>query len=177
MDSVCRAVGTIGQIKMLNGSEVHYEISSYKAKPLDEVMNRMGKKISAALRQEIDRAKAMTEANNAIAAASAAAVAANPVVSTAVAMGTHHHQYQQQHEYGFPEDIMARLREAAVADGMTAVAASGSLLEMDEELMMVGGECDDEMEYESDGSLKKRRRPFQHTLGQVGRASCRERVL
>ncbi|KAF9121845.1 hypothetical protein BGX30_002345 [Mortierella sp. GBA39] len=121
MDSVCRTVGTIGQIKMLNGSEVHYEISSYKAKPLDEVMNRMGKKISATLRQEIDRAKA----NNAIVAASAAAVAAEPVVSTVVAMGAHHHQYQQQHEYGFTEDIMARLREAAVADGMTATAASG----------------------------------------------------
>ncbi|KAK5827896.1 hypothetical protein F5H01DRAFT_332459 [Linnemannia elongata] len=166
MDSVCRAVGTIGQIKMLNGSEVHYEISSYKAKPLDEVMNRMGKKISAALRQEIDRAKAMTEANNAMAAASAAVVAAEPVVSAVVAMGAHHHQYQQQHEYGFPEDIMARLREATVADGMTAAAASGSLLEMDEEMMMVGGEYDNEMEYESDGSLKKRRRPFQHTLGQ-----------
>ncbi|KAF9338554.1 hypothetical protein BGZ91_008541 [Linnemannia elongata] len=166
MDSVCRAVGTIGQIKMLNGSEVHYEISSYKAKPLDEVMNRMGKKISAALRQEIDRAKAMTEANNAMAAASAAVVAAEPVVSTVVAMGAHHHQYQQQHEYGFPEDIMARLREATVADGMTAAAASGSLLEMDEEMMMAGGEYDNEMEYESDGSLKKRRRPFQHTLGQ-----------
>ncbi|KAF8945936.1 hypothetical protein BGZ47_001708 [Haplosporangium gracile] len=172
MDSVCRAVGTIGQIKMLNGSEVHYEISSYKAKPLDEVMNRMGKKISVALRQEIDRAKAMTEANNVIAAASAAAVAAEPVVSTVVAMGVHyqqrHHQYQQQqHDYGgFPEDIMVRLREAAVADGMTAAPASGSLLEMEEELMMVGGEYDDEMEYESDGSLKKRRRPFQHTLGQ-----------
>ncbi|KAG9070536.1 hypothetical protein KI688_008074 [Linnemannia hyalina] len=160
MDSVCRAVGTIGQIKMLNGSEVHYEISSYKAKPLDEVMNRMGKKISATLRQEIDRAKAMTEANNAIAAASVASVAAEPVVSTVVAMGAHHHQYQQQHEYGFTEDIMARLREAAVADGMTATAAS------DEELMMVGGEYDDEMEYESDGSVKKRRQPFQHTLGQ-----------
>ncbi|KAF9546499.1 hypothetical protein EC957_009713 [Mortierella hygrophila] len=125
MDSVCRAVGTIGQIKMLNGSEVHYEISSYKAKPLDEVMNRMGKKISATLRQEIDRAKAMTEANNAITAASVASVAAEPVVSTVVAMGAHHHQYQQQHEYGFTEDIMARLREAAVADGMTATAASG----------------------------------------------------
>lgn len=125
-------------------------------------MNRMGKKISAALRQEIDRAKA----NNAIAAASSATVAAEPVVSTSVAMGAHHHQYQQQHEYGFPDDIMARLRETAVADGMTAAAASGSLLEMDEELMMVGGEYDDEMEYESDGSLKKRRRPFQHTLGQ-----------
>ncbi|KAF9276247.1 hypothetical protein BGZ74_003711 [Mortierella antarctica] len=42
MDSICRAVGTIGQIKMLDGSEVHYEISTYRAKPLEEVMGRMG---------------------------------------------------------------------------------------------------------------------------------------
>jgi hypothetical protein len=167
MDSICRAVGTIGQIKMLNGSEVHYEISSYKAKPLDEVMNRMGKKISAALRQEIDRAKAMTEANNAIAAATAsgaATVAAEPLVSAVVAMGAHHHQYQQQqHGYGFPEEIIVRLRETAASG-----SAGPALLEMDEELMMVGngGQYDEEVEYESDGSLKKRRRPFQHTLGQ-----------
>lgn len=152
---------------MLNGSEVHYEISSYKAKPLDEVMNRMGKKISPTLRQEIDRAKAMTEANNAIAAANAsgaATVIAEPVVPAVVAMGAHHHQYQQlQHEYGFQEDIMARLRETAVGG-----SAGSALLEMDEDLMMVGngGEYDDEMEYESDGSHKKRRRAIQHTLGQ-----------
>ncbi|KAG0365410.1 hypothetical protein BGZ54_006555, partial [Gamsiella multidivaricata] len=57
MDSVCRAVGTIGQIKMINGNEIQYEISSYRAKPLDEVMNRMGKKISTTLRKEIDLAK------------------------------------------------------------------------------------------------------------------------
>ncbi|KAF9547460.1 hypothetical protein EC957_008470 [Mortierella hygrophila] len=57
MDSICRAVGTIGQIKTSNGAEVHYEISSYRAKPLDEVMNRMGKKISTTLRNEIDRSK------------------------------------------------------------------------------------------------------------------------
>ncbi|KAF9112243.1 hypothetical protein BGX27_003752 [Mortierella sp. AM989] len=61
MDSVCRAVGTIGQIKMINGNEIHYEISSYRAKPLDEVMNRMGKKISPAMRREIDLAKARNE--------------------------------------------------------------------------------------------------------------------
>ncbi|KAK3845310.1 MAG: hypothetical protein J3R72DRAFT_436462 [Linnemannia gamsii] len=59
MDSICRAVGTIGQIKTSNGAEVHYEISSYRAKPLDEVMNRMGKKISTTLRNEIDRSKAV----------------------------------------------------------------------------------------------------------------------
>ncbi|KAI8596675.1 hypothetical protein EDD21DRAFT_387538 [Dissophora ornata] len=58
MDSICRAVGTIGQIKILNGTEIHNEISSYRAKPLDEVMSRMGKKISTALRREIDLAKA-----------------------------------------------------------------------------------------------------------------------
>ncbi|KAG0276806.1 hypothetical protein BGZ95_007010 [Linnemannia exigua] len=58
MDSICRAVGTIGQIKTSNGAEIHYEISSYRAKPLDEVMNRMGKKISTTLRNEIDRSKA-----------------------------------------------------------------------------------------------------------------------
>ncbi|KAF9119053.1 hypothetical protein BGW39_000651 [Mortierella sp. 14UC] len=57
MDSICRAVGTIGQIKTSNGAEVHYEISSYRAKPLDEVMSRMGKKISTTLRKEIDRSK------------------------------------------------------------------------------------------------------------------------
>ncbi|KAF9342983.1 hypothetical protein BGX26_006473, partial [Mortierella sp. AD094] len=61
MDSVCRAVGTIGQIKMINGSEIQYEVSSYRAKPLDEVMNRMGKKISTALRRDIDLAKARGE--------------------------------------------------------------------------------------------------------------------
>ena len=42
---------------MLNGTEVHCEISSYRAKPLDEVMSRMGKKISTELKMEIDRAK------------------------------------------------------------------------------------------------------------------------
>ncbi|KAG0261336.1 hypothetical protein BG011_001110 [Mortierella polycephala] len=64
MDSVCRSVGTIGQIKMLNGSEVHYEVSSYKAKPLDEVMSRMGKKIPMALRKEIEQAKVQSEDSN-----------------------------------------------------------------------------------------------------------------
>ncbi|KAF9160964.1 hypothetical protein BGX20_002323 [Mortierella sp. AD010] len=58
MDSICRAVGTIGQVKTSNGVEVHYEISSYRAKPLDEVMSRMGKKISTAMKKEIDRSKA-----------------------------------------------------------------------------------------------------------------------
>lgn len=46
---------------MINGNEIHYEISSYRAKPLDEVMNRMGKKISPAMRREIDLAKARNE--------------------------------------------------------------------------------------------------------------------
>ncbi|KAG0348060.1 hypothetical protein BG004_006194 [Podila humilis] len=37
MDSICRAVGTIGQIKMLeDGNEVHYEICVYRAKPLED---------------------------------------------------------------------------------------------------------------------------------------------
>ncbi|KAG0265407.1 hypothetical protein BG011_004792 [Mortierella polycephala] len=58
MDSICRIIGTIGQIKISNGVEAHYEVSSYCAKPLDEVMNRMGKKISTALRREINRSKA-----------------------------------------------------------------------------------------------------------------------
>ncbi|KAF9350672.1 hypothetical protein BGX34_001041 [Mortierella sp. NVP85] len=57
MDSICRQVGAIGQIKMINGTEFHQEISSYRAKPLDEVMNRMGKKIPANLRKEMDQAK------------------------------------------------------------------------------------------------------------------------
>jgi len=43
---------------MLNGTEIHYEVSPYRAKPLDEVMSRMGKKISTSLRREIDLAKA-----------------------------------------------------------------------------------------------------------------------
>ncbi|KAG0281679.1 hypothetical protein BGZ95_000532 [Linnemannia exigua] len=161
MDSICRNVGTIGQIKMLHGSEVQYEVSSYKAKPLDEVMTRMGKKISAAQRQEIDRAKANAAAA-AVAAANAVSVA-DPIVANIVAMGAHHHhQQQQQHDYGFSEDIMARLRETTV--GSTTTSA---LLEMDEELMKVGGgQYEEEMEYESDGSQKKRRRPFQHTIGQ-----------
>ncbi|KAF9968623.1 hypothetical protein BGZ70_001359 [Mortierella alpina] len=59
MESICRTVGRIGQIKTLNGTEVHCEISSYRAKPLDEVMSRMGKKISTELKNEIDRAKGM----------------------------------------------------------------------------------------------------------------------
>ncbi|KAG0375405.1 hypothetical protein BGX24_009160, partial [Mortierella sp. AD032] len=161
MDSICRNVGTIGQIKMLNGSELHYEVSSYKAKPLDEVMNRMGKKISAALRQEIDRAKAMAEANNAAVAAANVVSVVDPIVANIVAMGAHHHQQQQQqHDYGFSEDIMARLSET------TANSATTTLLGMDEELITVGGEYEEEMEYESDGSQKKRRRPFQHTFGQ-----------
>ncbi|KAF9910272.1 hypothetical protein EC991_007001 [Linnemannia zychae] len=162
MDSICRAVGTIGQIKMLNGSEVHYEISSYKAKPLDEVMNRMGKKISAALRQEIDRAKAMAEANNAAAAASAVSMT-DPTVPNMVPMGAHHHH---QHDYGFSDDIMAHLREATVTDAVVGASDSTALIEMNEDLMMVGEEYEEEMEYESDGSQKKRRRPFQHTFGQ-----------
>ncbi|KAF9565982.1 hypothetical protein EC968_003951 [Mortierella alpina] len=57
MDSICRTVGRIGQIKTLNGTEIHCEISSYRAKPLDEVMSRMGKKIPMELKKEIDRAK------------------------------------------------------------------------------------------------------------------------
>jgi len=61
MDSVCRSTGTIGQIKMINGSELHFEVSMYKAKPLDEVMSRMGKKITPALRREIDMAKARND--------------------------------------------------------------------------------------------------------------------
>ncbi|KAF9958446.1 hypothetical protein BGZ72_000365 [Mortierella alpina] len=80
MDSICREVGTIGQIKTSNGVEVHYEISSYRAKPLDEVMSRMGKKISTALRREIDRSKAammQREATVSAAAAAAAATAAS----------------------------------------------------------------------------------------------------
>ncbi|KAF9106600.1 hypothetical protein BGX29_009002 [Mortierella sp. GBA35] len=80
MGSICRAVGTIGQIKTSNGAEVHYEISSYRAKPLDEVMNRMGKKISTTLRKEIDRAKA----------AAAAAVMQH-------LQHQHQQQFQQQH--------------------------------------------------------------------------------
>ncbi|KAF9960483.1 hypothetical protein BGZ72_006865 [Mortierella alpina] len=60
MDSICRTVGRIGQIKTLKGAEVHFDISSYRAKPLDEVMSRMGKKISSELKKEIDRAKGVS---------------------------------------------------------------------------------------------------------------------
>ncbi|KAF9937919.1 hypothetical protein BGZ65_000760 [Modicella reniformis] len=56
MDSICRQVGTIGQIKMINGTEIHYEVSSYRAKPLDEVMNRMGKK-TPVLKKEVEEVK------------------------------------------------------------------------------------------------------------------------
>ncbi|KAG0215660.1 hypothetical protein BGX28_008906 [Mortierella sp. GBA30] len=66
MDSICRTVGRIGQIKTLNGVEVHYEISSYRAKPLEEVMNRMGKKIPVELKKGSDTVKG----RGAIAAAS-----------------------------------------------------------------------------------------------------------
>ncbi|KAF9290718.1 hypothetical protein BGZ68_006251 [Mortierella alpina] len=83
MDSICREVGTIGQIKTSNGVEVHYEISSYRAKPLDEVMSRMGKKISTALRREIDRSKAaMMQREATVSAAAAAAAAANAASMT-----------------------------------------------------------------------------------------------
>ncbi|KAF9576837.1 hypothetical protein EC968_003344 [Mortierella alpina] len=83
MDSVCRETGTIGQIKISNGVEVHYEISSYRAKPLDEVMSRMGKKISTALRREIDRSKAaMMQREATVSAAAAAAAAANAASMT-----------------------------------------------------------------------------------------------
>ncbi|KAG0033803.1 hypothetical protein BGZ81_007272 [Podila clonocystis] len=66
MDSICRAVGTIGQIKMLDGSEVHYEISTYRAKPLEEATGRMGAKrgsvsgpsvMGSTQAKEFDRAK------------------------------------------------------------------------------------------------------------------------
>ncbi|CAO3564695.1 unnamed protein product [Mortierella alpina] len=83
MDSICRGIGTIGQIKITNGVEVHYEISSYRAKPLDEVMSRMGKKISTALRREIDRSKAaMLQREAAVSAAAATAAAVNAASMT-----------------------------------------------------------------------------------------------
>ncbi|KAF9419362.1 hypothetical protein BGZ76_004254 [Entomortierella beljakovae] len=63
MDSVCRSVGTIGQIKMINGNEIHYEVSAYRAKPLDEVMSRMGKKMPPILKREADFAKGRNEGN------------------------------------------------------------------------------------------------------------------
>ncbi|KAG0222123.1 hypothetical protein BGX31_009328 [Mortierella sp. GBA43] len=56
MDSICRQVGTIGQIKMINGTEIHYEISSYRAKPLEEVMSRMGKKTPSMKKENEQRA-------------------------------------------------------------------------------------------------------------------------
>ncbi|KAG9326158.1 hypothetical protein KVV02_005663 [Mortierella alpina] len=82
MDSVCRTVGTIGQIKISNGVEAHYEVSAYRAKPLDEVMSRMGKKISTALRREIDRSKAAMMQREATVSAAAAAAAANAASMT-----------------------------------------------------------------------------------------------
>ncbi|KAF9099619.1 hypothetical protein BGX23_000662 [Mortierella sp. AD031] len=148
MDSVCRAVGTIGQIKMLNGTEIHYEISSYKAKPLDEVMSRMGKKISAALRQEIDRAKAMAEANS----NAAAAMAASSAVA-AVMPSSQQSVMMVGHEYGGYSEV--------VSAGYSS--SSSSLLELDEELM---GHLEDEMECEFDGTHKKRRRLSPNTFVQ-----------
>ncbi|KAG0003237.1 hypothetical protein BGZ79_001333 [Entomortierella chlamydospora] len=60
MDSICRAVGTIGQIKMVNGSEIQYEVSSYRAKPYDEVVSRM-KKTPSASKRDVDLAKTRDE--------------------------------------------------------------------------------------------------------------------
>ncbi|KAF9098518.1 hypothetical protein BGX27_000788 [Mortierella sp. AM989] len=85
MDSICRAVGTIGQVKTSNGVEVHYEISSYRAKPLDEVMSRMGKKISTALRKEIDRSKAAMQMKE-VAASSGFATSNNTMPESSTTM-------------------------------------------------------------------------------------------
>ncbi|KAF9173816.1 hypothetical protein BGX20_001993 [Mortierella sp. AD010] len=60
MDSICRAVGTIGQIKMVNGNEIQYEVSSYRAKPYDEVVSRM-KKAPTASKRDVDLAKTRDE--------------------------------------------------------------------------------------------------------------------
>ncbi|KAF9898247.1 hypothetical protein BX616_004290, partial [Lobosporangium transversale] len=78
MDSICRAVGTIGQVKLTNGVEVHYEVSSYRAKPLEEVMSRMGKKIPTQLRKEIDRSKATMQMREAATAATTSMASASP---------------------------------------------------------------------------------------------------
>ncbi|KAG0304245.1 hypothetical protein BGZ98_005757 [Dissophora globulifera] len=88
MDSICRAVGTIGQVKTSNGVEVHYEVSSYRAKPLDEVMSRMGKKISTALRKEIERSKAELQMREATAATSTSLSATMAAVPTSVTATT-----------------------------------------------------------------------------------------
>ncbi|KAF9912321.1 hypothetical protein BX616_010355 [Lobosporangium transversale] len=85
MDSICREVGTIGQIKMINGTEIHYEVSSYRAKPLDEVMNRMGKKISTSLRREIDLAKARSHSDSNVNSVSSLVVNARSSISATAA--------------------------------------------------------------------------------------------
>ncbi|KAF8941341.1 hypothetical protein BGZ58_010782 [Dissophora ornata] len=130
MDSVCRAVGTIGQVKTSNGVEVHYEVSPYRAKPLDEVMSRMGKKISSALRKEIDRTKAEMQMREATAAAGAATVpfTANPAFMN------------------------------GISDGNTMMSANANNCQMtsigdDMEMYSEG-----EDEFAEDGSFKRRRR-------------------
>ncbi|KAG0016707.1 hypothetical protein BGZ81_011081 [Podila clonocystis] len=147
MDSICRSVGTIGQVKTSNGVEVHYEVSSYRAKPLDEVMSRMGKKISSALRKEIDRSKA----------AAAAAAAAEFGMSTTLSVAPmHHHQYRHE-EY-------ATHQAASVQEMLDSMRLMGHGEEF--ETLAEGQEDDDfEEEYVSGDDKNKRRRASVDNLG------------
>ncbi|KAG0341964.1 hypothetical protein BG000_007412 [Podila horticola] len=145
MDSICRSVGTIGQVKTSNGVEVHYEVSSYRAKPLDEVMSRMGKKISSALRKEIDRSKA----------AAAAAAAAEFGMSTTLSMAPQvHHQYHRHEEY---------VRQASMQEMLDSMRLMGQ----DEEFnTLAEGQEDDDLEEEYlAGDDNKRRRASVVSLG------------
>ncbi|KAG0086896.1 hypothetical protein BGZ93_011253 [Podila epicladia] len=148
MDSICRSVGTIGQVKTSNGVEVHYEVSSYRAKPLDEVMSRMGKKISSALRKEIDRSKA--------AAAAAAAAEFGMSTTLSVAPVQHHHQYRHE-EY-------ATHQAASMQEMLDSMQLTGQGEEFG---MLAEGQEDDDFEdeYLSGDDKNKRRRASVVSLG------------
>ncbi|KAI9240582.1 MAG: hypothetical protein BYD32DRAFT_145031 [Podila humilis] len=144
MDSICRSVGTIGQVKTSNGVEVHYEVSSYRAKPLDEVMSRMGKKISSALRKEIDRSKA----------AAAAAAAAEFGMSTTLSVAPQVHHYRHE-EYA--------THQASVQEMLDSMRLMGQDEELDS---LAEGQEDDDVEEEYlAGDDNKRRRSSVASLG------------
>ncbi|KAG0328250.1 hypothetical protein BGZ99_005768 [Dissophora globulifera] len=153
MDSVCRAVGTIGQIKMLNGTEILYEVSPYRAKPLDEVMSRMGKKISTALRREIDMAKARTNDGT-------TAMGETELTPASIAMGPPH---MPTLSIEFP-NCEIEGGNGGEGDGYVLDAERQQQQQQDE--MIFGGFCemDEYEEDEDDGQQKKRRRSLLPTL-------------
>lgn len=48
---------------MIDGTEIHHEVSHYRAKPLDEVMSRMGKKVvvTPIVKREMDHTRTRDE--------------------------------------------------------------------------------------------------------------------